>query len=288
VLIGSSGQVGSEITRLWPTRPELCSVELIGLTHAGIEITDRDSVEATLENTGADIVINTAGFLRVDECESAPDKACAVNAFGVKYLAEGAAKRGCFVVQFSTDYVFDGRKATPYTESDATTPINAYGVSKLMGEHFLRYCLPDRHLIVRTSGVFGVAGSRNKGGNFVETMLRLAGSGQPLSVVNDQVFSPTHAPDLARATLELISKGARGLVHITNAGSTTWHDFAKAAFIATGRQPELRAVTSSEYAAAANRPRYSVLDNSLAIELGATPLRPWNEALDEYLGLRRD
>ena len=286
VLIGSNGQVGTELKRLWPTMPSLRQTELIGLTHADMEITDKEEVQSILGNIAPDIVINTAGFLRVDECESVPERACSVNALAVKYLAESVAKRSCLFVQFSTDYVFDGDKTTPYTESDTTTPVNAYGISKLMGEHFLRYCLPDEHLIVRTSGVFGIAGSTNKGGNFIETMLRLAKAGREISVVDDQIFSPTYAPELARETLDLIGAGARGAVHVTNSGTTTWHDFARAAFVGTGLRPNLRAVSSSEYGAPAARPRYSVLDNGHAIELGAAPMRPWQDALSEYLELR--
>lgn len=286
VLIGSNGQVGTEITRIWDTVSSLRDTELIGLTHADIEITDRQEVEATLDRIDPELIINTAGFLRVDECESVPEKACAVNALAVKYLAESAAKHSTFLVQFSTDYVFDGRKTSPYTESDSNSPVNAYGLSKLMGEHFLRYCLPDAHLIVRTSGVFGIAGSTNKGGNFIETMLRLANAGRELSVINDQTFSPTYAPDLAHATLELISAGADGTIHLTNSGTTTWCDFAEAAFAGAGLRPQLHAVSSSEYGAAAKRPRYSVLDNERAMTLGVAPLRPWQDALNAYLSAR--
>ena len=288
LLIGSNGQVGSEISRIWPETPALRSIELVRLTHADLEITKPHAVEAAIAGSGADLIINTAGFLRVDECERDPVTACAVNALGVKYVAECAARHGCFVVQYSTDYVFDGQKTSPYTESDVTRPLNAYGVSKLMGELFLQYCLPEMHLLIRTSGVFGLAGSSSKGGNFVETMLRLARAGRALSVVDDQTFSPTYAPDLAHSTLELISHQVCGTVHVTNSSATTWYEFARAAFNAAGLEPELRPVTSSEYGAAARRPRYSVLDNARAARLGASNLRSWQEALAEYISSRRE
>lgn len=286
LLIGSNGQVGTEIVRAWKDAPGLCEIDLTGLTHADLEITDKTAVQETLAAVQPDIVINTAGFLRVDECERVPEQAFAVNAIAVKHLAEAASIYGSYFIQFSTDYVFDGYKSTPYQETDQTTPLNSYGLSKLAGEYFVRYCLPDSHLIVRTSGVFGPAGSTNKGGNFIETMLRLAATGRELTVVNDQAFSPTYAPDLAQATLALIAADAHGTVHISNSGATNWHEFASTAFSLAGLEPQVRAVTSSEYASAAIRPRYSVLDNQRSIGFGIRPLRPWEAALSAYMEAR--
>ena len=286
LLIGSNGQVGTEMVRLWRDTPGLQQAELTGLTHADLEITDRTAVHEAIGRYLPDVIVNTAGFLRVDECEGAPETALAVNALGVKYLAEAAAKHESYVVQFSTDYVFDGNSEHPYCETDVAAPLNAYGLSKLAGEQFLRYSLPDSHLIVRTSGVFGPAGSTNKGGNFIETMLRLAKAGRALRVVNDQVFSPTYAPDLARATLELIAAKARGVVHVSSTGTTTWHDFAAAAFDRAGLKPDLSPVSSLEYGSAAIRPLYSVLDNRRSINLGVTPLRTWQDALTAYMDAR--
>ena len=286
MLIGSNGQVGTEITRLWSMWPALANISLTGLTHADIEITDQQALASKLDETRADLIINTAGFLRVDECESSPERACLVNGVAVKYLADYAATRGCKVVQFSTDYVFDGAKGAPYTEADAPSPINVYGFSKLLGEHVLRRGLPDDHLIVRTAGVFGIAGSRNKGGNFIETMLRLADAGREIAVVDDQRFSPAYAPDLAGAVLTLIEVEARGTIHVTNSGVTTWHELAKAAFVESRLEPKMRAVTSEEYGAAASRPCYSALDNSRLTTFGIPRLRPWREALNAYLSER--
>lgn len=286
VLVGSNGQVGSEIARLWQSSPASRTTELVGLTHAEIEITERGQVTEILTKIAPTLVINTTGFLRVDESESVPETACLVNGIAVKHLAEACARLGATLVHFSTDYVFDGDKKTPYTESDTPSPVNAYGLSKLMGEHFLRYTLPEDHLIVRTSGVYGPAGSRNKGGNFIETMLRLANEGRSLSVVDDQVFSPTYAPDLAGAVLDLLGNGVRGTVHLANSGETSWHGFARRAFELANLTPRLTPTTSSEYAAAARRPAYSVLDNGRAYGHGLPRMRPWEEGLADYLTKR--
>lgn len=282
VLIGANGQVGSEICRLWRDSG-LGHFDLVALTHADIEVTDETSLSSKLNELSPAIVINTSGFLRVDECELVPDKACRVNGMAVKDIATFCAKNDALLVHYSTDYVFSGNKTAPYTEVDAPEPINAYGVSKLMGEYFACYTLPENHLIIRTSGLFGPAGSSNKGGNFVMTMLRLAAAGRSLSVVDDQVFSPTYAPDLAEAMLSLVRQGARGTVHLTNSGTTSWYGLAARAFAESGLSPELHPVSSSEYGSAARRPAYSVLDNSRATNLGVPPLRSWEHALKEYV-----
>jgi dTDP-4-dehydrorhamnose reductase len=286
ILIGCNGQLGTELTKLWPTRPGLAKRELVGLTHAELDITNEAQVTAAVEELRPEIVINTAGFLRVDECERVPDHAMLVNGIALKYLAAACAKHRSVLVHFSTDYVFDGTKGSAYEEGDASAPVNAYGVSKLAGEQFVRYGRPDDHMIVRTSGLYGPAGSASKGGNFIETMLRLAAAGKSLAVVDDQVFSPAYAPDLAASVLRLIEDGARGTFHVTNAGATSWYAFAERALQLAGLKPELRPVSTAEYAAPAARPRYSVLDNAKAHSAGLPQARPWEDALAEYMSVR--
>ena len=286
ILIGCNGQLGTELTKLWQTRPGVAKRELVGLTHAELDITNEAQVTAAVEALRPEIVINTSGFLRVDECERVPDQAMLVNGIALKYLAAACVEHGTVLVHFSTDYVFDGTKGRAYEEGDATAPINAYGVSKLAGEQFVRYGRPDDHLIVRTSGLYGPAGSASKGGNFIETMLRLAAAGKSLAVVDDQVFSPAYAPDLAVSVLQLIEDGARGTFHVTNAGVTSWYAFAERAFHLAGLKPELRPVSTAEYAAPAARPRYSVLDNARARSSGLPQARPWEDALAEYMSAR--
>jgi dTDP-4-dehydrorhamnose reductase len=286
VLIGSNGQLGSELARLWQASPWAARYELANLTHADINITDRDQVHSVIGEMRPVWLINTAGFLRVDECERVPEVAMQVNGIALKYLCEACEAAGATLMHFSTDYVFDGRKAEPYDEDDTPAPINAYGISKLAGEQFVRYGLPRAHLIVRTSGLFGPTGSASKGGNFVETMLRLAAADKSLSVVDDQVFSPSYAPDVAAAALRLMEGGAHGTFHVTNAGTTSWYGFAKRAFELAGLTPDLRPVSTETYAAPAPRPRYSVLDNAKARDAGVPQPRGWEDALADYTARR--
>lgn len=286
-LIGSNGQLGFDIARLWPASIlAQQGHELIALTHADLDITDLTMMRSVLHGVQPGFVINTAAFNLVDDGEAQPLEAFLVNGLAVKHLAETCRELGAVLVQLSTDYVFDGEKRTPYLESDAPSPISAYGVSKASGEHFLRYVLPDAHVLVRSSGLYGVAGASGKGGNFVETMLRLAGQGQPLRVVNDQVCCPTYTLDLAEALLNVVGKAGRGTFHVTNAGSCTWFEFAAEIFSLLGMKPDLRPITSGEYAAPARRPAYSVLANERISALGVPQPRPWREALADYLRLK--
>ena len=286
-LIGSNGQLGSDIARLWP-RSGLAQKghELVGLTHHDLEVKDADQVRSVLIGLEPIIVINTSAFHRVDDCEDQAGEAFAVNALGVKNLAEACADTGALLVHFSTDYVFDGTATAPYREEDAASPISAYGVSKAAGEHFLRYLLPDRHVLVRSSGLYGFAGASGKGGNFVETMLRVAREGKPIRVVQDQVSAPTHTLDLAETLLAVLENGATGTFHMTNAGACSWHDFAREIFRLAEVTADLSPVTSKEWGSRASRPAYSVLENAHLHELGIPAPRPWQEALAAYLQLK--
>jgi dTDP-4-dehydrorhamnose reductase len=283
-LIGSTGQLGSDIARLWPDSSlGRRGDELIELTHADIEVTDPESVHSVLNGVQPSLVINTAAYIRVDDCETDTLNAFMVNGMGTKYVAEACRDLGCSLVHFSTDYVFDGRKTTPYLELDATSPESAYGITKRAGEAFVRYILPEDHLLVRSSGLYGFAGASGKGGNFVETMLRLAREGRSLRVVDDQTSCPTYTLDLAETLLTLIEREARGLFHVTNAGGCTWYDFARAIFEETGLTPDLSPTTTEEYGLPAKRPAYSILANTHLKELGVAQPREWREALADYL-----
>ena len=286
-LIGGGGQLATDIARLW-TASEAGGRgdELVCLSHAELDVTDGEHARAVLTSMAPSLVINTAAFVRVDDCESRTLRALEVNAVGPKNLAEVCRDIGATLAHFSTDYVFDGAKGTPYVETDAAVPVNAYGVSKLAGEHFVRAVLPEGHLIVRSSGLYGVAGSSGKGGNFVETMVRLAREGRTVSVVDDQVLAPTSTYDLAEAFLRLVALGGRGVFHVTNAGQCSWREFAAAIFERLGLRPELRAIDSATYGAAARRPAYSVLANARLADAGLPALRPWQAALEHYLTLR--
>jgi dTDP-4-dehydrorhamnose reductase len=282
VLIGANGQLGHDLCGVIAG----CSnrLDLIPLTHADIEITDRRSVEAMLDELKPQVVINTAAFHRVDDCEDQPGRTFAVNGEAVRGLAESCGARDILLVHMSTDYVFGGEdsRRVPYRETDAPFPINVYGVSKLAGEYFVR-SLARRHVVVRTSGLYGTAGSSGKGGNFVELMVRLAREERPIRVVDDQRLSPTYTHDLAQKIVELIGSDGYGIYHVTSDGECSWYEFATAIFAACGLAPHVAAVPSAVFEARARRPAYSVLDKAALRHAGLAILRPWQDALADYL-----
>jgi dTDP-4-dehydrorhamnose reductase len=247
-----------------------------------LDVRDPTAVARVLDSVRPDVVINAAAFNDVDGAEVDPAPAMAVNAVGAGYLARACRKRDALLVHLSSDYVFDGAKCEPYREDDCPRPLNAYGVSKLAG-CLLVAAAGGPHLIVRTSGVFGSGGNRVKGGSFVERILARARGGQPLRVVNDQVFSPTYAPDLAAALVGLVERDVHGLVHVTNSGSCSWHELAVAALEIAGVRAWVGAIRSVDLGAPARRPPYSVLANDRAQAVGLAPLRPWRDAVAECL-----
>ena len=276
VLIGANGQLGSELAKIFFDH------DLVPLTHTDLDIADAKGIEKVLGQHSPDLILNTAAYHRVDECEEFPARAYEVNALAVRHLAQWAKAHQAVLLHVSTDYVFDGCLRRPYTEADPPAPLSAYAVSKLAGEYFIRAIL-DRHVIVRTCGLYGIAGSSGKGGNFVETMLRLATEGKEIRVVDDQVLTPTSAKELARKVRRLVETGAYGLYHITNNGACSWYEFAAAIFELSGLTPRLEPTTSAAFGARANRPAYSVLDNAKLRSLGMDDLRDWRDALAEYL-----
>ena len=279
MVIGAAGQLGSDLVRILPP------ATTVALTHADVEITDPVSVKQTLERHRPDVVINTAAFHRVDDCETRMDEAFQVNALAVRRLAAACRESGAALVHFSTDYVFAGEKTEPYVETDRPGPLSVYGASKLAGEHLVAATLP-RHFVIRTCGLYGLGGSRSKGGNFVETMLRRGAAGKPLRVVSDQVVTPTYTTDLARKVSELIATESYGLYHITNRGLCSWFEFARAIFDIAGVKADLSPVTAEAFGAPARRPAYSVLRNHRLESLGLDDLPPWQESLKRYLAER--
>jgi dTDP-4-dehydrorhamnose reductase len=275
-IIGAAGQLGTDLQRAMSDR------SLVPLTHADLDIRDADAVRRMLDDVRPSAVINTSAYHRVDECEDHPDLAFEVNAIAVRRLAEACGAGGATLVHFSTDYVFSGERSTPWREDDAPLPPNVYAASKLAGEHLVRSAM-RRHFVVRTCGLYGAAGSAGKGGNFVETMLRMAREGKSISVVSDQTAAPTATADLAEKVRELLETEAYGLYHLTNAGECTWFRFAQEIFTLAGLSPELSPTTSAAFGARAPRPTYSVLDNAALRDTGIIPMRPWPEALAAYL-----
>jgi dTDP-4-dehydrorhamnose reductase len=280
-VIGSAGQLGRDLC------PRL-SGEVVPLTRDRADLTRPDLLRATLTELRPDVVVNCAAYNFVDKAEAEPEAAFAVNAWGVRQLALVCRDLGCVLVHFSTDYVFglDESRQTPYAETDAPGPVSVYGLSKLAGEYLVRALCP-RHFVIRTCGLYGVWGSGGKGGNFVETMLRLAGQGKALRVVADQLCTPSYTVDVASAAAALVGTQRYGLYHLTNGGATTWHDFAAAIFELAGVKADLAPTTSREYGAPARRPAYSVLARGAYEALGLAPPRPWREALAAYLEERK-
>jgi dTDP-4-dehydrorhamnose reductase len=248
-----------------------------------LDVRDPSAVARVLDRARPEALINAAAFNDVDGAEADPAPAMAVNAVGAGHLARACRERGVLLVHVSSDYVFDGAKREPYREDDCPRPLNTYGVSKLAG-CFLVAAAGGAHLIVRTSGVFGAGGNRVKGGSFVERILARARSGQPLRVVNDQLSSPTYAPDLATALVTLVERGARGLLHVTNSGECSPYDLAAAALEIAGIHARIEPIRTADLGAPARRPLYSVLDNGRAHAAGLAPLRSWRDALAEFLG----
>lgn len=283
VVVGSKGQLAHDLIPAWGRRRPVD--HLVGLTHADVQVESMASVRSALERRRPDLVINTAAYHRVDEVEDEPEQAFMVNAVGVRNLALGCRELDATLLHVSTDYVFSGRSRRPYTEVDPVDPVNVYGVSKVAGEMILRFSLP-KHFIVRSSGLYGTAGSSGKGGNFVETMLRLAATGQPIKVVDDQVLTPTPTRALAEQIVELASTDRYGTYHATCEGECSWHEFAAEIFRQASLQPVLRAQTTAESGARAIRPAYSVLENRGLKELGLDRMPHWREGLASYLAAR--
>ncbi len=247
------------------------------LRRADLDITDPGAVRAALRP--GDVVINCAAYTAVDAAESDPDAAFAGNATGPGVLAAGCREAGARLIHISTDYVFDGTADRPYEPDDPTAPTSVYGRTKLAGEQAVSQSHPDA-TIVRTAWVY-----TGDHGDFVATMRRLAAGDDPVSVVDDQIGSPTYAPDLADAVLEVVAREPKSrILHATNAGVASWFEVARAVFAQLGEDPErVRPCTTADFPRPARRPAYSVLSDRAWKEAGLTPLRDWRSALSDAL-----
>jgi dTDP-4-dehydrorhamnose reductase len=281
VVFGASGQLGVELVRELRSR----RYRVTGWDRAHVDITNASAVERALAQSEADVVFNAAAYNQVDIAEKEPQAAFLVNGLAVRNLALACRQIDAQLVHFSTDYVFDGRARHPYAEDDPTHPLGAYAVSKLAGELYAQAYL-DRAMVVRTSGVFGPAGLATARGNFVELMLRLAGTRQTIRVVEDHVASPTYAPLLAARTIDLVDRKLSGLFHIGGGLPITWFQFARTIFELAGLQPLLLATNEREYRNPAQRPKYSALSNGKIERLGLEPMPPLRQALETYLAER--
>ena len=278
-VIGSTGQLGTDLVKVLN---ESGKYQVFPIGHERIECSHLTSVQKALEEVRPEVVVNCAAFVRVDECEDKPEEAFRVNALGALCVARCCADLGALCVYISTDYVFDGDKELPYTENDIPRPINVYGNSKLAGEYFVQQVCP-RWLIVRMASLFGKAGARGKGGNFVETILSKARAGDQLKVVNDIRMSPTYTLDAARAIEQLLQQRASGLFHLTNQGHCSWYEFARQALELAGIHYNMQPVASVDYPTKAHRPRNSSLTSVKLDSSARELLRPWEEALRAYM-----
>jgi len=277
LLTGARGQLATDLrSRLAPSH------DVVALAHAELDIADVPATRACLERSHPEVIINTAAFHRVDDCENEVARAFTVNAFAVLELARWCAAHDAVLVHFSTDYVFSGRETSPRAEWDPPAPLSVYGASKLAGEYLVRQACA-RHFVVRTCGLYGRAGSAGKGGNFIEKMLTLAAAGKPIRVVNDQVLTPTFTEDLAAKVAQLIATEQYGLYHVTNSESCSWYAFTQRIFARCGVHADLRPTTTAEFGAGAQRPAYSVLRHAALARLGIDDMPPWDDALGRYL-----
>jgi dTDP-4-dehydrorhamnose reductase len=278
-LIGAGGQLGTALMARLPG-------QIVPLGRGVIDLEDADSVRPALTREAPHLVINAAAYNFVDRAEDETERAFIVNARGPWALARACAARDIPLVHVSSDYVFgrDEARTTPYIEADVPGPQSEYARGKLAGEVFVQTVCP-KHYVLRTCGLYGRARSPGKG-NFVETILRLGKERGAVSVVDDQWCTPTAAADLAAWIAELIVTDKYGLYHATNAGSTTWCRLAREIFRQAGMAVDVTPITTAQFGAKAPRPAYSVLDCGKLTEAIGHPLRPWQEALAEYLGSR--
>src|SRR5262245_26082414 len=275
-LLGANGQLGQDL------QLHLKPHDVQAFTRKEFDVTDHERVRAELMKTRPEVILNTTAYHRVDDCESHADLAYAVNALAVLNLIRVANDLDALLVHVSTDYVFDGKARQPYTERSEPFPLSVYANSKLAGELLVR-TMAKKYVLIRTCGLYGIAGSQGKGGNFVRTMLAKAQRGERIAVVDDQVVTPTYTLDLANQIARVLPAEQFGLFHMTNEGSCTWYEFARATFELSGLAVDLSPITSDLYKTPAIRPRYSVLENARLKELGLNQMRHWRDALAAYL-----
>ncbi len=269
LVLGAGGMLGRDLV----DTAQRSGHEVTALGHAELDVTDAAAVEAAVQASRPQWVANCAAYTRVDDAEGEAEEALRVNGEAAGVVARAARTAGATALYPSTDYVFDGTKASDYLESDPVAPLSSYGRSKLAGER-----ASEGHLVVRASWLFGVGGP-----NFVETMLGLAARRDELRVVDDQFGSPTFTAHLAEGLLRLMEADARGVRHLSAGGSCSWLEFAREIFARTGATVRVEGCTSEDFGARAPRPRRSVLSS----EHADTPTLPhWTEGLDAYLAAR--
>ncbi len=279
VVFGGWGQLGSDLAAA--AEP---AHDVIRPRHSDADVRDATAVHRVVLRHRPHAVVNAAAFHKVEMCEEDPGQAFAVNTVGALNVARAARAAGARSVYISSDYVFDGEKAGGYVEADPVSPLSVYGAAKAAGERVVLTACPDS-LVVRASGLFGHAGSSGKGGNFVETMLTKAAAGEAISVVDDQIFSPTSTRDLAERILLLLEREVPpGIYHAANGGSCSWYRLAREALALAQIEADLTPRPAGDQPV--RRPRCSILLDGRSALLGLPPIRPWRDALRWYIGTR--
>ncbi|MGN0342931.1 MAG: dTDP-4-dehydrorhamnose reductase [Roseburia sp.] len=283
LVTGCNGQLGRAIRQEYAGDTEIAFINTDVVEGNGVvslDITNVDAVMALAREEKPDVIINCAAHTNVDKCEEQWDLAYQINAIGPRNLSIAATELGAKMIHVSTDYVFAGNGTKPYTEFDPTGPVSAYGKTKLEGENFVKE-FADKHFILRTAWLYG------DGKNFVKTMLRLSETHPEVSVVCDQLGSPTSAVELAKMIRFLEPTDNYGLFHATCEGDTNWADFTEEIFKKAGRDTKVNHVTSQEYKqmnpASADRPAYSILENYMIRLTSDYRMADWHDALDVYL-----
>lgn len=278
LVTGSTGQLGSDVVKELLKR----GYSTLSPNRSEFNLCSEDSIRNYILNSNCEAIVHCAAYTQVDKAEDEKDLCIKINATATKHIVKCAKILDIPMIYISTDYVFDGTKDGKYTENDETNPINIYGESKLAGEKYVQEIL-DKYYIVRTSWVFNINGK-----NFIETMLRLSKANNQLSIVNDQIGSPTYTKDLSRLLVDMLETSKYGLYHATNEGYCSWYEFANTIFKLANINIDIKAINSNEYASRAKRPMNSKLSKDKLIEYGFKPLPHWEDALKDYLIRRRD
>jgi dTDP-4-dehydrorhamnose reductase len=281
LLIGANGQLGTDLVKVCKAAGDT----VVPMTHAQLDVCSEESVAQALAEHKPDVVVNTAAYHKVEECEKQQGKSFEVNAAAPMKLALACNQIGATLVHFSTDYVFGGyTHDQPFQETDRPAPVNVYGTSKLAGEYLVS-TYAERYFVLRVCGLYGTAGSSGKGGNFVETMLKKAAAGDVIKVVADQILTPTYTADLAKAVRELAQTQKYGLYHLSSGGECSWYDFTRHIFQSAGIEANLSPTKTSDFFSPVKRPAYSVLSKAKFKSLGLS-IPSWKDALPRYLAER--
>lgn len=278
LVTGSTGQLGSDVVKELLKR----GYSTLSPNRSEFNLCSEDSIRNYILNSNCEAIVHCAAYTQVDKAEDEKDLCIKINTTATKHIVKCAKILDIPMIYISTDYVFDGTKDGEYTENDETNPINIYGESKLAGEKYVQEIL-DKYYIVRTSWVFNINGK-----NFIETMLRLSKANNQLSIVNDQIGSPTYTKDLSRLLVDMLETSKYGLYHATNEGYCSWYEFANTIFKLANINIDIKAINSNEYASRAKRPMNSKLSKDKLIEYGFKPLPHWEDALKDYLIRRGD